>query len=56
MAEASSQLGHLRNIEARYDEARAFHLRSFALWEAIGNGRGMAVALNNVGAMYRVGR
>jgi CHAT domain-containing protein/tetratricopeptide (TPR) repeat protein len=53
MAEASSQLGHLRNVEARYDEAREFHLRSFTLWQAIGSERGVAVALNNVGAMYR---
>ena len=53
MADASTQLGHLRTMRARYDEAREFHLRSFTLWEAIGNRRGMAVALNNVGATYQ---
>jgi CHAT domain-containing protein/tetratricopeptide (TPR) repeat protein len=53
MAEASSQLGHLRTMQARYDEARAFHLRSLELWQAIDDGHGVAVALNNIGASYR---
>ena len=53
MAEACSQLGHLRTTRARYEDARAYHLRSFALWESIGKQRGMAVALNNVGATYQ---
>jgi CHAT domain-containing protein len=53
MAEASSQLGHVRTMQARYADARDLHLRSFTLWEAIGNRSGMAVALNNVGSAYR---
>ena len=32
MAEASSALGRLRNMQARYDEARIYHMRSFELW------------------------
>jgi CHAT domain-containing protein/Tfp pilus assembly protein PilF len=53
MAEVSTQLGHLRTMHARYEEARAFHLRSYALSETIGNRLGMAVALNNVGATFQ---
>ena len=40
-------------MRARYEEARAYHLRSF---DAVGSDReqrGMAVALNNVGATYQ---
>ena len=53
MAFAFSQLGRVRNMQARYDEARDFHTRSFELWNELGDRRGVAVALNNVGAMYR---
>jgi CHAT domain-containing protein/tetratricopeptide (TPR) repeat protein len=53
MAEASSALGRLRNMQARYDEARAFHMRSFELWNEIGDQLGIAIALNNVGSMYQ---
>ena len=53
MAEASSALGRLRNMQARYDEARAYHLRSFELWNEIGDQLGVAIALNNVGNMYQ---
>ena len=52
MAEASSALGRLRNMQARYDEARVFHMRSFELWNEIGDELGIAIALNNVGQMY----
>ena len=38
MAFAFSQLGRVRNMQARYDEARAFHLRSFELWNALVDG------------------
>jgi CHAT domain-containing protein len=53
MAEASSQLGHLRTQAGRYEDSRSFYMRSFALWESIGDHKGMAVALNNVGSTYR---
>ncbi|HEX7437460.1 MAG TPA: tetratricopeptide repeat protein [Caldimonas sp.] len=53
MAEASSALGRLRNMQARYDEARVFHMRSFELWNEIGDQLGVAIALNNVGNMYQ---
>ena len=52
MAEASSALGRLRNMQARYDEARVYHMRSFELWNEIGDQLGIAIALNNVGHMY----
>jgi CHAT domain-containing protein/tetratricopeptide (TPR) repeat protein len=53
MAEASSQLGHIRTMQARYGEARELHQRSYELWKAAGAAHGMAVALNNVGSAYR---
>jgi CHAT domain-containing protein/tetratricopeptide (TPR) repeat protein len=53
MAEASSAMGRLRNMQARYDEARAYHMRSFELWNEIGDQLGVAIALNNVGNMYQ---
>ena len=49
MAEASSYLGRLRTIQARYADARVYHLRSLELWSAIDDRRGIAVALNNIG-------
>jgi CHAT domain-containing protein/tetratricopeptide (TPR) repeat protein len=51
MAEASSALGRLRNMQARYNEARVYHMRSFELWNEIGDQLGIAIALNNVGNM-----
>jgi len=53
MAEASSQIGHLRTQAGRYLDSRTYHLRSFELWKSIDDHRGMAVGLNNVGATYR---
>ena len=53
MADAVSQLGRVRNMQARYDDAREYHLRSLELWSEIGDRQGVAVASNNVGAMYR---
>ncbi len=52
MAEAANALGRLRSMQARYDEARAYHMRSFELWNEIGDQLGIAIALNNVGHMY----
>jgi CHAT domain-containing protein/tetratricopeptide (TPR) repeat protein len=53
MAEASSALGRLRNMQARYDESRVFHLRSFEHWSKMGDQLGIAIALNNVGHSYQ---
>jgi len=53
MAGALSQLGRLRNMQARYEDARMYHQRSMELWSDIGDVQGAAVAANNVGAMYR---
>ena len=53
MAEASSALGRLRNMQARYDEARIYHMRSFELWNEMGDQLGVAIASNNVGNMYQ---
>ena len=53
MAEASSALGRLRNMQARYDDARVFHMRSFELWNEMGDQLGIAIALNNVGHTYQ---
>jgi CHAT domain-containing protein/tetratricopeptide (TPR) repeat protein len=52
MAEAANALGRLRNMQARYEEARVYHLRSFELWSEIDDQLGIAIALNNVGHMY----
>jgi CHAT domain-containing protein len=53
MAVASSSMGHLRTMQARYEEARAYHARSLELSTSIQDDLGIAVALNNVGSTSR---
>src|SRR5260221_11062573 len=55
MAEAANALGRLRNMQARYEDARVYHLRSFELWNELDDQLGIAIALNNVGHMYLAG-
>jgi CHAT domain-containing protein len=53
MAEAASALGRLRNMQARYEDARVYHMRSFELWKENGDELGIAIGLNNVGHTYQ---
>ena len=53
MIDAVSQMGRLRTMQARYDDAREYHMRSLELSSELGDRRGVAVATNNVGATYR---